>query len=254
MKSSALRFALLFAVAGAWVSRASATTYLYSGDTLPTVGAYAPLYTTLGPGHPTGSYFTGTTWSSDGDLLTMNTTAGQGIWFGRTGGYGDPSNFSLANTAEGNLVRARLALAPSATEWSLYWYDASGYGSSFYFLNGGFEYSTAAGSTFVAADMTQFHTFTSYVLAGQVSYFFDNTYLGGGAAITGASDFLLIGDSSASTPTGTGSMRLDYLQIDVDLDGAAPVIAPPNPVPDTAATAGLLAAALAGLAGWRRRR
>ena len=102
--------------------------------------------------------------------------------------------------------------------------------------------------------MTQFHTFTSYVLAGQVSYFFDNTYLGGGAAFTGASNFLLIGDSSASTISGTGSMRLDYLQIDVDLDGTPPVIAPPNPVPETGATAGLLAAALAGFAVRRRRR
>ncbi len=253
MKSPALRFALLFAVAGAWVSRATATTYLYSGDTLPTVGAYAPLYTTVGPGHPSNYYFPGTTWSSDGDILTMNTTFGQGIWFGRTDGYLDPSSFSLTNTAEGNLVRARLALAPNSTEWSMYWYDSSGYGSSFYFLNGGFQYYTAAGSTFVAADMTQFHTFTSYVLAGQVSYFFDNTYLGGGAAFTGASNFLLIGDSSASTISGTGSMRLDYLQIDVDLDGAAPVIAPPNPVPETGATAGLVAAALAGFAVRRRR-
>ncbi|RXK55161.1 VPDSG-CTERM sorting domain-containing protein [Oleiharenicola lentus] len=234
---------------------ASPITFQYNGDLLPNQGSYGSLFTTIGPGGP-ASYWPTTNWSSDGDVLTMSTAHGAGIWFGAGWVYGDNPGFSLANTADGNLVRTRVALGANSTEWSQYWYDSSGYGSAFYFLNNGFKYYTAAGETFVSTDMTQFHTFTTYVLAGQVSYFFDNTYLGGGGALTGASNFFLIGDGSGSTISGTGSMYLDDLTIITAVGADAPTIAagPQTPgVPDTGATALLLAGGLLSLAGLRRR-
>lgn len=69
--------------------------------------------------------------------------------------------------------------------------------------------------------MTQYHTFTSYVIAGQVSYFYDNTYLGGGGGITGSNNFFLIGDnppssipepSSAAALSGLAALGLGALR------------------------------------------
>ena len=231
------------------------TTYHYAGDLTPSQGAYAGWFTTIGPNTQGISYFGDTTWSSDGNVLAMNTSysPSEGIWFGRTDGYGDPSGFSLANTASGNWVQMRVALSPGATDWSLYWYDASGYGSSFYLHDNGFNYYYGGGTYFQpVADMSAFHTFTTYVLAGQVSYFFDNTYLGGGAALTGATNFLLIGDGSASTVSGIGTMYVDYLTIITAVGDN-----PPSPVPEpasAAALAGIGALAFAHGATRRRRR
>ena len=230
------------------------TTYHYDGDLTPSQGAYAGWFTTIGPNTEGISYFGDTTWSSDGNVLAMNTsyTPSEGIWFGRTGGYGDPSGFSLANTAAGNWVRMNVALSPGATEWSLYWYDTDGYGSSLYLKNNGFEYYYGGGTYFQpVADMTSFHTFTTYILAGQVSYFFDNTYLGGGAALSSSTtNFLLLGDGSASTVSGTGTMYVDYLTI-ITAVGNTPPSSIPEPA-TCAAFAGLGALAL-GFARSRRR-
>ncbi len=63
----------------------------------------------------------------------------------------------------------RAALSPGATDWSLYWYDANGYGSSLYLKSTGFEYYYGGATHFQpVADMTAFHTFTTYVLAGVI--------------------------------------------------------------------------------------
>lgn len=109
-------------------------TIAYRGDLIPSAGGYGSLFTTLGPGHPSGQYFVGTTWTSDGNVLTMTTVhpndyAGApslGIWFGRGDWYNDSPGFNFAPTTEGNRIDARMALAPNSSEWSLYWYDASG--------------------------------------------------------------------------------------------------------------------------------
>lgn len=237
--------------------RADPTTYHYDGDLQPSQGAYAGWFTTVGPNTQGISYFGHTTWGSDGDVLTMTTSysPSEGIWFGRTSGYGDPSSFSLADTASGNWVRARVALSPGATDWSLYWYDASGYGSSFLFTDAGFTFhmqgspgGTTQGFFVPVADMTDFHTFTSYVLAGQVSYFFDNTYLGGGHALQGASNFLLIGDSSATTVSGTGSMLVDYMTIITAVGDT-----PPSSIPEPAVAGALTGLVALGLGLARRR-
>ena len=229
------------------------TTYHYDGDLTPSQGVYAGWFTTVGPNTQGISYFGHTTWSSDGNVLAMNTSysPSEGIWFGVGHNYGDWPGIALANTASGNWVRMNVALSPGATDWSLYWYDANGYGSSLYLKNNGFEYYYGGSTHFQpVADMTAFHTFTTYVLAGQVSYFFDNTYLGGGAApLSGTTDFLLIGDGSASDVSGTGTMYVDYLTIITAVGDT-----PPSSVPEPAACAALAGFGALALAAFRSRR
>ena len=230
------------------------TTFFYAGDTIPSVGEYADWFTTLGPGHPTGSFFGGTTWSSDGSVLTMTTqhpgdfpgATSQGIWFGRTDGFGDPASISFADAAHGNNVTARLALAPASSEWSLYWFDASGYEAALNFYSNGFSYYTAAGETFVPlANMTTFHEFNTHLFAGNVSYFLNGSLLAQAPAIaTGFPNFLVLGDGSATDVSGFGSLLVDSLSITVNA-GA--------PVPEPAAAAGFLAGAALAAAWWRRR-
>lgn len=234
------------------------TVYHYDGDTTPNVGTYGNWFTTLGPGHPTGTYFLDTTWASDGDVLTFNTVyPNQGIWFGRTSAYGDPSvGFDLAGTGDGNIVTMRAALGTASSEWSLYWYDANGYGSSFYLLADSFRYSyydtttsMTVTNTYVVADMTAFHTYQSYVLGGQVSYFFDDTYLGGGGALpNGPANFLLVGDSSANDHSGTGSFLLDSLTV------TTAALSYPAAVPEPAAAAGLMGMVVLAMGVGRRGR
>lgn len=248
---------LLAAAAFSVASFASATptTYHYDGNTLPTVGTYGTWFTTVGAN--AFGYFPATSWSSNGSILTMTTVPIQGIWFGHSTPSNDPtSTLNLATTAEGNWARARVALAPGATEWSFYFRDASGFFAGFYLKDDGFEYSTldAPGGSRVTqfqpvADMTNFHVFTTYILAGQVSYFFDNTYLGGGPAVTGASNQLVLGDGSGSTPTGVGSMYVDYMTVITAVGDN-----PPSSVPEPSSAAWIAAVGALGLAVTARRR
>lgn len=254
MTTPHLRFTCLATVAllaSASGLRAAPTTYHYDGDLQPSEGVYAGWFTTIGPNTQGTSYFGHTTWSSDGDVLAMTTSysPSEGIWFGRTDGYGDPSNFSLADTASGNWVRMRVALPAGATDWALYWYDTNGYGASLSLRDNGFDFYYGGANHFQpVADMTAFHTFTTYVLAGQVSYFFDNTYLGGGAAPqSGSNNFLLFGDGSATDVSGSGTMLVDYFTIITAVGDA-----PPSSVPEPAATTSL--AALGALAAALLRR
>lgn len=234
MKSESQRWCLGMVTAAAGVllvnsAAADPTHYLYGGDLQPSEGPYAAWFTTLGPGHPTGSYFLGTTWISDGNALTMYTqhpndfsgATSQGIWFGRTDGYGDPSSFSLSPTSAGNHVDARLALGANSSEWSLYWYDTSGYGCGFYFLNNGFYFGSFP--FHALADMTSFHTFGSHIYNGQAYYYLDGALLGSEPAASSISNFLLLGDGSAGDLSGYGSLRVDYLDIVTD---AGPAVVP----------------------------
>lgn len=226
-----LRFTLILCCSLAAFARLGAqTTYFYGGDDIPSGPAYAGWFTTVGPGHPSNGYFIGTSWSSNGSVLAINTmhpsdysgATSLGIWFGRTDGYGDPSNFSLANTADGNRVDTRIALGAASSEWSLYWYDTSGYGAAFYWLENGFSYSLRSGTVFVPmSDMTAFHTYSSHVQNGQVSYFIDGTLIASGTALTGLSNFLLLGDGSATDVSGYGTLLVDSLSITVNA-GAIP--------------------------------
>ena len=84
--------------------------------------------------------------------------------------------------------------------------------------------------------------------AGQVSSLVANTDLGGGAAPQSpTTNFLLIGDGSATDVSGTGTMYVDYLTIITSVGDT-----PPSSVPEPATAATL--AGLAGLALVSRRR
>lgn len=196
---------------------ASAAIYQYNGDLQPQQGVYGTWFTTIGGGSYS-PYFSGTTWSSDGDVLTINTIyPNYGVWFGRTSNVGgDPAGFSMGGSLDGNRVDATIALGASSTEWSLYWYDTAGYAASFYFLSTGFQIAyNDTTATIAVPDMTAFHTYAAHIHNGQVIYYFDGNPIATGTANTpdGTSNFLLIGDSSASTPSGTGSMLIDSMTI-----------------------------------------
>lgn len=212
---------------------ADPTTYTFAGDKTPVESPYGSWFTTIGPGAPT-SYFVGTQWSSDGDVLTMRTVhpndypgaPSLGIWFGITDGYGDPSGLGLSPGWEGNHVDLRCALAPNSSEWSLYWYDASGFGLSFYLLANGFQYAYANTAVFVPVeDMTAFHTYGSHIYNGVASFYFDGVLIGSGTAANGAGSFMVLGDGSATDVTGYGSLLVDRLDITVSA-GAAPASVP----------------------------
>ncbi|MDX2109014.1 MAG: PEP-CTERM sorting domain-containing protein [Verrucomicrobiota bacterium] len=226
------------------VSNAHAvTTYFYGGDLQPSEGEYASWFTTVGPGNPADYGFGHTTWASDGAVLAMTTsiTPSEGIWFGisNTGNYYDYANIFLANTSLGNNVTTRLALAPGSSQWSLYWYDASGSGAALYLEANGFTYYTSTAATFVpVADMNAYHTFGTHVYEGQVTYSFDGVLLAEGTApyAPGAAGFLLFGDGSATDVSGYGTLLVDSLSISVEAGAPA--------IPEPATTAAFLAGAV----------
>lgn len=205
---------LLLSLTGVFSARAAV--YLFDGEVAPHEGAYGSLFTTVGGG-PHSSYFPGTSWTSDGDILTINTIyPNYGVWFGRTDAYGDPAGFDMGTSLDGNRVEATIALGAASSEWSLYWYDTEGFGAGFYFLSTGFEFYYNDITAFVAvADMTAFHTYGAHVHDGEVVYYFDgNPIASGSALVTGTSNFLVIGDGTGSTYSGSGSMRIDSMTID----------------------------------------
>lgn len=251
-----LRALVLLALLTAPLAR-SQSTYVYNGDATPSSGTYAGWFTTVGPGHPTGGYFVGTTWSSNGSYLTMTTehpndyvgASSKGIWFGLGYGYGDDPGIGFASSSLGNSVTTRLALAPSSSQWSLYWFDGNGYEAALNFYDNGFSFYRASGGVFVSVpDMTSFHTYGTYLFGGVVTYSFDGVLIGEGPAIAGGPGGLMIfGDGSATDVSGYGSLLVDSLTLSM-ATGA------PSVIPEPSQTAfGLGAFALAGMA-WQRRR
>ncbi len=222
----------------ALVARAQ-TTYFYAGDLQPSQGQYAAWFTTVGPGHPTGGYFGGTTWSSNGDVLTMTTqnprdfagATSQGIWFGLGYSYNDNPAIGFSGTETGNNVTTRVALAPNSSEWGLYWYDASGQGVSVAINADGFTAyfrnpTSGADSIFVPiADMTSFHTLSTHVYQGQASVYVDGSLIGTGLALSGSNGLMVFGDGSASDVSGYGSLLVDSLSITINA-GLAPIPEP----------------------------
>lgn len=201
---------------------ASALTISDDMDTAPGGGHSGQVYpwTTV--------VFAGTSMVANAGVLSMTTRNGEGIWFGNQSGN---PGWNLGSNAAGNYLGLAMRMAsPDASgpeDWYAYFHDLDGYGAGLVFnpsSNGsysgatqyGFSYSYADGiggttSTFVPFDLADsFHTFEVLLKDAEVQYWLDGQSLFHGAASnSGTNNFLLIGDDSAVTPTGTGSMFVD---------------------------------------------
>ncbi|MEQ9460729.1 MAG: hypothetical protein RIG82_07250 [Phycisphaeraceae bacterium] len=156
--------------------------------------------------------FGGTSWSSDGDVLTLTTGPSRGIWFGNANhasGFSVP--WQVGSSSEGNYLRVRAKLGEGATEWSLYLYDKDfyvGFGLDADVLSWG----TAGGGGSMAWDPTEWHVYEFLMKDGVVTYRVDESrvlYHGPAVASSVPTGFMVMGDGSGSTPTGTGSMLFD---------------------------------------------
>ena len=195
----------------------------YDGSSTPNSATYGPTFTTV--------LFGNTDWSSDGDVLTMSTAPGEGIWFGWANYVGDYPGFSFGSDLDGNRITLRARLPVGTNEWNMYFYDAS-YFAAFYLLDTGVEYSYAtSGGAYASAtyalDATAFHDYEFLLKDGHVTYRVDGpTIFSGHAYPSGFGPLLVIGDASAYGGTGYGGFQIDGLSIDT-----APVPEPASVVP-----------------------
>ena len=204
----------------------------YDGDETPDSATYGPDFTTI--------VFGGTSWSSDGDVLTMTTAPSRGIWFGYWGGADTPSTWSPSNNAVGNQLDGRLALDVGATEWSMYIHDADGHFASFGINNGSVTMSNGNQSSTLALDTSQFHDYTIHLRNGVASFGIDGllkAQLTGGAVYSPS--IVLVGDGSGSTPTGVGSFFVDSFSIDTN-PGAHTLVASEPALSIVAALVGMV--------------
>lgn len=213
---------------------ASASPFTYDGSSEPDSATFGPTFTTV--------RFADTSWGSDGNVLTMNTAVGQGIWFGAGYAYGDNPAWNLSNNTTGNGLTLRAALSADATEWSAYLADGSQY-AGFSFNHDSVTYQTATALVAQPLDGTRFHTYGFVLKGGDVTYQVDGATLYSGPSAASFGYIGLIGDGSATTLGGTGTFQLDYATFD-----SAPV----TPVPEPRDYAVLTLVACAGFAGWRR--
>jgi hypothetical protein len=211
----------------------------------------------------TGVIFGGTGMVASNGILAMQTSPYAGIWFGNGSLIGYNPGWSLGSNSSGNYISITMALSAGAADWSLYFFDSSGYEAAIGWNPAGdYNLPTQAGFTyfyanpgnvgangFVSLDLSAaFHTFDILMKNGVVSYALDGAVLfTGGAYATGSTNLLVIGDGSGTSPTGTGSMYVDRLIVDT-----APTFDTLSTVPVPAALPLFLSGA--GLLGWLRRR
>lgn len=233
--------------------------------------AGATVVTTL----PTGSsaawnevIFSGTSMVNNGSSVTLTTANTRGVWFGHHSAAADPDPaWSLGNSAQGNWLSLDVAFSSGARDWVAYVSDGS-HVAQIEFLDTDCNASAACYSAprfqgvtltyrtpgvaqpqymnFAIADMTQIHTYELLLKNGLVSYRIDGQAVFSGNAWASSSANMLVGDSSGSTPTGTGSMTISALRLDT-----APVenvLASTVPEPEGWA----LALAGMGVCAWHR--
>ena len=197
---------------------AHAAVIQYDGSTVPTPTGTPP-WSTLnlpGPYNLHGVKFANTAWSSTGGVLTMTTYPVQGIWLGNLQAYPGNvnTNWDVSTSAIGSDYSASMRLPTGAKEWSFY-IDDRAYGAGFYLDFNLLRYGTPAGEQTVPFDGTQFHTYGILLKGGLVEYTLDGTVLYAGPAYASTNPWgFLIGDSSGSTPTGAGSLEVDWINMD----------------------------------------
>lgn len=210
--------------------------------------------------------FTETGMASDGSVLTMSTSAFRGTWFGNGTLIGQQPGWLFGSNTDGTYISIDVKLSPTAADWSLYFYDASGYAAAWLFNPAGnysmptrpgveFTYATAGNvgvAGYVDMDLSDdFHRFEVLLKGGMVSYAIDGMLVHTGAAFhTNSQQLLVIGDGSGSSPTGVGAMQVDHILIDTAPTFSALTTISTVPVP---AGLPLLASALVAGGLWRRR-
>jgi hypothetical protein len=215
------RFFQLLLFAAAALS-AQAAVIQFDGSFVPSSG-----------GTPAFSRFSCCSISSDGNVLTMSTSSGTGSWFGNHASH-DPVAWQIGEASQGNYVGVRASLGASSTDWNIYLYDTQ-YFANFALNHNGYSVDGANSSPALPGDLTQFHLFEFWLQAGTVAYAVDGRLVYSGPAVAAAAEkYLIIGDGSGSTPTGTGSMSIDYVNVYSGSDfGSAPAIPAAVPEPAT---------------------
>jgi hypothetical protein len=192
----------------------------------------------------------GTSWSASGGELTMTTAPLNGVWFGNHASN-DPVPWQIADSSEGNFVSIRARLEENSGEWGLQLMDGSHIGE-LALLEGEVLYFTPLGEPSYAIDTTEYHVYSCLLKNGWVTYRVDGDVIYSGTArVLAHSKNIIIGDDTAVSDDGYGSMIVDEVTIETDL---------PTPLPSIssgglALLGGLVVAiAVGGLAAQRGRR
>jgi hypothetical protein len=211
----------------------------FDGDATPDSTAYAADFTTV--------VFGGTSWSSDGDILTMITAPSRGIWFGYSPSLDTPSGYAPAGNIIGNSLSARMRTVGTADDWNMYMYDGDGHSGGLSLFDGYVQLYSAGYSQNIALDTNIFHDYQVHLKNNIASFIIDGALVSQVATTgTSAGSLFLIGDSSGGTPTGTGSFQVDSFTIDTAPDDLAFFVS-------EASSIFLIALSIFGVAYQRRR-
>ena len=194
----------------------------------------------------------GPSWTAQNGELTITTVSHAAIWFGNHPALGTVP-WDVADSSDGNYASLRAKLAPNSTKWSFRFGDGS-HIASLTSDNGSATYYRDTGSVSHSIDNSVYHTYSLFLVNGQVTYRIDGTPIYSGPAYPYAvSKLLYVGDTSGepSGASGSGSLIVDhfFLQTHVSeepLPAAAPAL--------TEWAAAALVLALAATACWRLNR
>lgn len=214
--------------------------------------------------------------ANNGSQVVMTTTPGAGNWFGWGSVYGDQPAWTPGNSADGNYLSFTARFGANGAfggpkDWTAYLYDQSHLaylrinptrcdgnaegcydnpafaGVDLYFADG----VGGLTSTFVSLDTSNDSVFEFLLKNGTVSYRINGAaYTGAAFATNPGAKYLIIGDETSPTQTGSGTMTLSAIRFDTE--SAADVLT--SMVPEPATWAMMLGGfGLLGAAARRRR-
>lgn len=202
-----------------------------------------------------GVRFVDTSIDSDGQQLVMSTAYGQGVWFGNLpGAWGSEYlNWSINPNSIGTDFSVTAYMGSGGSQWTAYMYDGTYYAEFNWMSPTSLHLAVAGGYTEVTLALpdpsptAEDYTTIRWLLKdGLVAYWIngDLVYAGGAMAIS-SSPYILVGDPSGSTISGTGGWQVASLSMDLNPTQNVPV---PEP-----ATAGLMLGLAAALRRNRRK-